>query len=79
MFLLCHEMHFIFVSGTGTSLAQTQLIVIKVYDELIRTVLALLKKLDLSIRKKINIEALSVSLITIERHKLTVFNLSLIF
>ncbi|XP_021932903.1 DNA-dependent protein kinase catalytic subunit-like isoform X3 [Zootermopsis nevadensis] len=47
--------------GKSTSLAQTQLIVIKVYDELIRTVLALLKKLDLSIRKKINIEALSTS------------------
>jgi hypothetical protein len=65
MFLLCHEIHFIFVFVTGSSLTQTQLIVVKVYDELIRTVLVLMKKLDLSIRKKINIEALSVSLITI--------------
>jgi hypothetical protein len=54
------------VFGTGTSLAQTQLIVVKVYDELINTVLILMKKLDLSIRKKTDIEALSVSLIIIQ-------------
>jgi hypothetical protein len=38
------------------------LIVVKVYDELISTVLVLMKKLDLSIRKKIIVEAASVSL-----------------
>jgi hypothetical protein len=54
------------VFGTGTSLTHTQLIVVKVYDELIGTVLKLMKKLDLSIRMKMNIEALSVSLITIQ-------------
>jgi hypothetical protein len=40
---------------------QTQLIVDKVYDELIDTVLILMRKLDLSIRKKVNIETLNVS------------------
>jgi hypothetical protein len=53
------------VFGTGTSLTQPQLIVVKVYDELISTVLVLMRKLDLSIRKKINTEAVSVSLVTI--------------
>lgn len=62
----CHEVWFIFVFGTGTSLTQTQLIVVKVYDKLINTVLILMKKLDLSTRKKTNIEALSVSLIIIQ-------------
>jgi hypothetical protein len=52
------------VFETGASLTQACLIVNKVYDELIRTVLVLIKKLDLSIRKKINKEALNVSFIT---------------
>jgi hypothetical protein len=65
-FSSCHELWFIFMSGTGTSLTQTQLIVTKVYENLISTVLILMKKLDLSIRKKINIEALNVSLIIIQ-------------
>lgn len=47
--------------GTGASLTQTHFIVNKVYDELIKTVLVLMKKLDLSIRKKVSKEALSVS------------------
>jgi hypothetical protein len=62
---LCHEIQFIFVFGTGTSLTQPQLIVVKVYDELISTVLVLMRKLDLSIRKKINTETVSVSSVTI--------------
>jgi hypothetical protein len=49
------------VFGTGAKLKQTRFIVDKVYDELIKTVLILMKKLDLSIRKKISKEALSVS------------------
>jgi hypothetical protein len=53
------------VFGPGSSLMQTQLIVAKVYDELINTVLILMKKLDLTTRKKINIEASSVSLFII--------------
>jgi len=61
MFLSCFEVQFIFVFGTGASLTQTHFIVNKVYDELIKTVLALMKKLDLSIRKKVSKEALSVS------------------
>lgn len=47
--------------GTGASLTQTPFIVNKVYDELIKTVLVLIKKLDLSVRKKVSKEALSVS------------------
>jgi hypothetical protein len=54
------------VFDTGASLTQARLIVNKIYDELIRTVLVLMKKLDLSIRKKINKEALSVSFIIIQ-------------
>lgn len=45
--------------GTGVSLTQT--VVNKVYDELIKTVLVLMKKLNLSVRKKVSKEALSVS------------------
>lgn len=51
--------------GTGASLTQTRFIVTKVYDELMRTVLVLMKKLDLSIRKKINKETVSGSFILI--------------
>jgi hypothetical protein len=53
------------VFGTGASLTQTRFIVTKVYDELMRTVLVLMKKLDLSIRKKINKETVSGSFILI--------------
>lgn len=47
--------------GTGASLTQSHFIANKVYDELIKTVLVLMKKLDLSVRKKVSKEALSVS------------------
>ncbi|XP_069690626.1 DNA-dependent protein kinase catalytic subunit-like isoform X3 [Periplaneta americana] len=45
----------------STSLANTQMIVTKVYDELITTLLVLVKKLDLTTRKKVNSDVLAAS------------------